>query len=82
MIFTVMQRRLWIMDRLLITRVGRVWVLPHPERTSPRLARTVTDPENERIAVQHSIRHEEARGLVVEVEHYLIPAAALMKGTS
>jgi superfamily II DNA or RNA helicase len=49
-----------------ITHLGRAWVLPHPERTSPQLAPMVTDPEIERIAVQEAIRHEQARGWVVE----------------
>jgi superfamily II DNA or RNA helicase len=49
-----------------ITHIGRAWVLPHPERTSPQLAPMVTDPEIERIAVKEAIRHEEARGWVVE----------------
>ena len=49
-----------------ITHIGRAWVLPHPERTSPQLAPMVADPEIERIAVQEAIHHEEARGWVVE----------------
>lgn len=49
-----------------ITHIGRAEVLPHPERTSPQLAPMVTDPEIERIAVAVAIRHEEARGWVVE----------------
>lgn len=49
-----------------ITHLGRAWVLPHPERTSPQLAPMVADPEIERIAVQEAIRHEQARGWVVE----------------
>ncbi len=49
-----------------ITHIGRAWILPHPERTSPQLAPMVADPEIERIAVQEAIRHEEARGWVVE----------------
>ncbi|HEV2970537.1 MAG TPA: DUF3883 domain-containing protein [Pirellulales bacterium] len=49
-----------------ITHLGRAWVLPHPKRTSPQLAPMVNDPEIERIAVQEAIRHEEARGWVVE----------------
>ena len=40
--------------------------LPHPERTSPQLAPMVRDDEIERIAVAEAIRHEEARGWVVE----------------
>ena len=49
-----------------ITHLGRAWVLPHPERTSPQLAPMVRDDEIERIAVLTAIRHEEARGCVVE----------------
>ncbi len=49
-----------------ITHLGRAWVLPHPERTSPQLAPMVRDDEIERIAIQEAIRHEEARGWVVE----------------
>lgn len=49
-----------------ITHIGRAQVLPHPERTSPQLAPMVTDPEIERIAIAEAIRHEEARGWVVE----------------
>lgn len=49
-----------------ITHIGRAEVLPHPERTNPQLAPMVSDPEIERIAVVEAIRHEEARGCVVE----------------
>ncbi len=49
-----------------IVHLGRAWVLPHPERTTPQLAPMVSDPEIERIAVREAIRHEEARGWVVE----------------
>ena len=49
-----------------ITHLGRAWVLPHPERTSPQLAPMVRDDEIERIAVAEAIAHEEARGWVVE----------------
>lgn len=45
---------------------GRAWVLPHPERTSPRIAPMVRDDEIERIAVEAVIAHEEARGWKVE----------------
>jgi superfamily II DNA or RNA helicase len=45
-----------------ITHHGRVWVLPHPERTSPEVAPMVRDDEIERIAVQEVIKYEEARG--------------------
>lgn len=46
--------------------IGRAWVLPHPERTSPKFAPMVADPEIERIAVNFVIAHEEAEGRVVE----------------
>jgi predicted GIY-YIG superfamily endonuclease len=49
-----------------IQHVGRAWVLPHPERNSPQIREMVTDPEIERIAVQHVIAHETAQGRVVE----------------
>ena len=49
-----------------ITHLGRAWIVPHPERTSPQLAPMVRDDEIERIAVQLAIAHEEARGWVVE----------------
>jgi hypothetical protein len=49
-----------------IQHIGRAWVLPHPERTSPQIAPMVRDEEIERIAVQHAIAHEEARGWKVE----------------
>lgn len=49
-----------------IKHIGRAWVLPHPERNSPQLAPMVRDDEIERIAIQEAIRHEEARGWVVE----------------
>ena len=49
-----------------IQHIGRAWVLPHPERTSPQIAPMVRDEEIERIAVQHVIAHEEARGWKVE----------------
>lgn len=49
-----------------ILHLGRAWVLPHPDRTSPSIAPMVRDEEIERIAVQEAIKHEEARGWVVE----------------
>jgi superfamily II DNA or RNA helicase len=49
-----------------IQYIGRAWVMPHPERTSPQIAPMVRDEEIERIAVQHVITHEEARGWKVE----------------
>lgn len=49
-----------------ITHLGRAWVAPHPERTSPQMAPMVRDDEIERIAVEFAVRHEEERGWVVE----------------
>jgi hypothetical protein len=58
-----MERHLAIGD---IEHLGRAWVLPHPERTAPGIAPMVRDEEIERIAVEEVIRHETARGWVVE----------------
>lgn len=49
-----------------ITHLGRAWVLPHPERTSPGLAPMVRDEEIERIAIEVATRFEVARGWQVE----------------
>ena len=49
-----------------IVHIGRAWVLPHPERATPRLAPMVEDADIERIAVEFVIRHEESRGWQVE----------------
>ena len=49
-----------------IAHLGRTWVLPHPDRTSPEVAPMVRDDAVEKIAVREAIRHEEARGWVVE----------------
>lgn len=49
-----------------INHLGRAWIVPHPERTSPQLAPMVRDDEIERIAVELAIAHEESRGWVVE----------------
>ena len=49
-----------------IVHIGRAWVLPHPERATPRLAPMVEDADIERIAVDFVIRHEESRGWQVE----------------
>jgi len=52
-----------------IHHYGRAWVVPHPERTSPKIASMVRDDEVEAIAIQAVIAHEEARGWqVVSVE--------------
>jgi superfamily II DNA or RNA helicase len=49
-----------------IQHIGRAWVLPHPERTSPAIAPMVRDDEIERIAVEKVIAHERTRGWQVE----------------
>lgn len=45
-----------------IHHIGRSWVLPHPERTSPGIAPMVRDEAIERLAIEAVIAHEEARG--------------------
>ncbi len=49
-----------------IRLVGRAWVLPHPERSSPAVAAMVPDEEIERIAVQFVTNLLEAEGWQVE----------------
>ena len=49
-----------------IQHVGCAWVLPHPERTSPKVAPMVRDNEIERIAVEAAIAYEEAGGWQAE----------------
>ncbi|MBP3959525.1 DUF3883 domain-containing protein [Gemmata sp. G18] len=49
-----------------ITHIGRAALLPHPDRASPQLAPMVRDDEIEKIAVAEAIKHEQARGWVVE----------------
>lgn len=49
-----------------VEHLGRAWVLPHPERTSPGVAPMVRDEEIEHIAVKEVIAYEEARGWRVE----------------
>ena len=49
-----------------VQHIGQAWVLPHPERASPKIAPMVSDPEIERIAVEHVTAHERARGWKVE----------------
>jgi len=49
-----------------VQRLGSAWVLPHPERSDPKIAPMVRDEEIERIAVDAVIAHEEARGWKVE----------------
>jgi superfamily II DNA or RNA helicase len=58
-----MERHCTIAD---IVHLGRAWVLPHPERTTPALAPMVRDEEVERIAVEFVTRYEESRGWQVE----------------
>ncbi len=49
-----------------VQRIGRAWVLPHPERLSPGIAPMVRDEAIERIAVQEAMRYEESRGWAVQ----------------
>jgi len=49
-----------------IEHIGRAWVLPHPERTSPDVASIVRDEEIEKLAVQKVKEYEESQGWVVE----------------
>jgi superfamily II DNA or RNA helicase len=49
-----------------IQHIGRAWVLPHPERSSPGIAPMVRDEEIERTAINAAIAHEESRGWKVE----------------
>ncbi|MGM0489902.1 MAG: DUF3883 domain-containing protein, partial [Planctomycetota bacterium] len=49
-----------------IQHVGRAWVLPHPERSDPKMQPMVRDDEIEKIAVQAVSAHEEAQGRQVE----------------
>jgi hypothetical protein len=58
-----MEQQLLIGD---MERLGRAWVLPHPERSSPTIAPMVRDEEIERIAVAEAIRYETERGWQVE----------------
>ena len=46
-----------------VQRIGRAWVLPHPERLSPGIAPMVRDDEIERIAVEAVIAYEEGTRL-------------------
>lgn len=49
-----------------IEHIGCAWVLPHPERTSPKISPMVRDDEVEKKAVQAVTEYEEARGWKVE----------------
>ena len=49
-----------------IKHLGRAWIVPHPERTSAKLAPMVRDDEVERIAVEVAMKHERGRGWEVE----------------
>ncbi len=49
-----------------LTLLGRAWVLPHPDRDKPDVARMVSNSEIEQIAIRVAIEHEEARGFAVE----------------
>ena len=59
----LMEQQLSIGD---MERLGRAWVLPHPERSSPAIAPMVRDEEIESIAVAEAVRYETERGWVVE----------------
>ena len=58
-----MERHCMIAD---LTRLGRAWVLPHPQRNAPDYRTMVSDREVEQIAVRVATEYEEARGCVVE----------------
>lgn len=49
-----------------IRHYGRAWVLPHPARYQPEIARMVSNSRIEKIAVDAVIAYEEARGWQVE----------------
>jgi superfamily II DNA or RNA helicase len=49
-----------------IQHLGSSWVLPHPARKQPEIARMVSDPEIEKRAVEEVIKYEEARGWKVQ----------------
>ena len=49
-----------------IQLLGSAWVLPHPERETPKGRHMVNDPEIERIAVEAVMRYEEERGWRVQ----------------
>lgn len=42
--------------------LGRAWVLPHPERTSPRISPMVKDDKIEKIAIEAVITYEKEHG--------------------
>ena len=48
-----------------IQRLGRAWVLPHPDRQLPEMVTMTSDAEIERFAVEFVRRYEEERGYVV-----------------
>ncbi|RLC36607.1 helicase, partial [candidate division Kazan bacterium] len=58
-----MERQCMIGD---IQYLGRAWVLPHPERSSPEISPLVKDDKIERIAVDAVIRYEQKNGREVE----------------
>lgn len=45
---------------------GRAWVIPHPERHSPEIAKMVSNAEIERIAIEKAMEFEQQRGWKVE----------------
>ncbi|RLB85822.1 MAG: helicase, partial [Deltaproteobacteria bacterium] len=58
-----MERQCMIGD---IQYLGRAWVLPHPERSSPEISPLVKDDKIERVAVDAVIRYEQENGREVE----------------
>ena len=49
-----------------VVHLGRAWAIPHPDRSSPTVAPMVRDDQVEKTAVRRAIRHEQARGWMVE----------------
>jgi len=49
-----------------IQHCGSAWILPHPERKEPSIAKMVRDDEVERLAVEFVKKHEESKGWSVE----------------
>jgi len=58
-----MERHCTISD---ITHIGRAWLIPHPERTNPKIAPMVRDEQIEKIAIECARKFEESRGWEVE----------------
>lgn len=49
-----------------VTHIGRAWVLPHPDRSSPAISTMVRDEQIERIAIETAMEHEAARGWIAQ----------------